>query len=115
MKSYKKPHYKQGGMKINTATRGESIETKIERIVNNKEPIKDGAPIIFTERKEGVRASHNIRTDRWEVAVDATTTIQKSYKARREEQANKRKQGQGDGKPESTQGKGDTPTENPTK
>ena len=32
----------------------ETIEEKINRIVNNKEPITDGAPIIYTERKEGV-------------------------------------------------------------
>ena len=30
---------------------GETIETKVNRIVNNGEPIKDGAPIIYTERK----------------------------------------------------------------
>lgn len=58
---------------------------KIERIVNNKEPIKDGAPLIYTERKEGVRASTNIRTDRFEVAVEGMDKVAKSYKARREE------------------------------
>ena len=66
---------------------GESIETKVNRIVNNKEPIKDGAPLIYTERKEGVRQSTNIRTDRFEVAVEAMDKVSKSYKARREEKA----------------------------
>ena len=33
---------------------GETIEQKVNRIVNNNEPITDGAPIIFTERKDGV-------------------------------------------------------------
>ena len=50
------------GLKINTSVKGEPIEQKIERIVNNKEPIGQGndtAPIIYTERKEGVRASTN--------------------------------------------------------
>ena len=50
---------------------GESIEHKVRRIVNNKEPIKDGAPLIYTERKDGVQPSYNIRTDRFEVAVEA--------------------------------------------
>lgn len=70
---------------VNNSSEGEMIETKIERIINNKEPIKDGAPIIYTERKEGIRASTNIRTDRWEIAIDTADKIQKSYQARREE------------------------------
>jgi len=69
---------------INSSVEGETIEQKMERIVNNKEPIKDGAPLVFTERKEGVRASTNIRTDRFEVAIEATTKIAGSYQARRE-------------------------------
>ena len=32
----------------------ESLEHKVKRILNNKEPIKDGAPLIYTERKDGV-------------------------------------------------------------
>lgn len=84
---------------------GESIEQKIDRIVNNKEPIKDGASLLYTERKEGIMASTNIRTDRFEIAIDATDKIHRSYKARREEKGkvvqmdNKK-----DGEPESTQG-----------
>ena len=41
---------------------GESIETKVNRIVNNGEPITDGAPIIYTERKDGVLPEYDIRT-----------------------------------------------------
>ena len=56
----------------------------MERIINNKEPIKDGAPIIYTERKHGVAPQYNIRTDRFEIALDAADSIAKSYMARRE-------------------------------
>jgi len=38
---------------------GETIEQKLVRIMNNKEPIKDGAPLIYTERKDGVQAGSN--------------------------------------------------------
>ena len=31
---------------------GEFIEEKVARVVENKEPIEDGAPIIYTERQE---------------------------------------------------------------
>ena len=64
---------------------GETIEEKVDRIVNNGEPIEDGSPQIYTERKHGVRAEHDIRTDRWEVATDAMDAVQKSAKAQREQ------------------------------
>ena len=66
------------------AVEGESIETKMERITTNREPIKDGAPIIFTERKDGVKPEYDIRTDRFEIAIDAMTAVDKSNKAKRE-------------------------------
>jgi hypothetical protein len=63
---------------------GEPIEHKIERIVSNKEPIKDGAPEIFTARDEGVLSAYNIRTDRWEIACDAMSVVEKSITAKRD-------------------------------
>ena len=39
---------------------------------------------VYTERKHGVMAEHDIRTDRWEVATDAMDAVQKSTKAQRE-------------------------------
>ena len=33
---------------------GETIETKVRRVMSNNEPIHDEAPLIYTERKEGV-------------------------------------------------------------
>lgn len=63
---------------------GERIEEKVNRITNNKEPIKDGAPQIYTDRKDGVQAQYNIKTDRWEIAIDAMTVVDKSHKAKRE-------------------------------
>lgn len=49
---------------------GESIEQKIERIINNNEPISDGAPEIFQRRNEGVDPSFNPRTDKFDLALD---------------------------------------------
>lgn len=82
--------YKQNVMSgssihINEATEGETIEMKIERVVNNNEPITDGAAIIFTERSEGVLAGYNVRTDRFEVAVDAMDKVSMTHAAKREE------------------------------
>ena len=50
---------------------GEPISRKVARISQNKEPIKDGAPIIYQEREDGIQAEYDIRTDRFEVAVEA--------------------------------------------
>lgn len=84
---YKVPKFESSRLRVNKSVVGETLEQKIERIVNNKEPIKDGAPILYTERKQGVLASTNIRTDRFEIAVEAMDKVNKSYKARREERA----------------------------
>ena len=54
---------------------GEYIEEKVRRITENGEPIEDGAPIIFTDAKDGVRPEFNPRTDRWEIAIDAMDKV----------------------------------------
>lgn len=54
---------------------GEYIEEKVRRITENGEPIEDGAPIIYTERKDGVNPAYDIRTDRWEIAQDAMEQV----------------------------------------
>ena len=60
-----------GRMESVTTYEGETIEAKVNRIVNNGEPITDGTPIIYTERKDGVLPEYDIRTDRWDIAIDA--------------------------------------------
>lgn len=57
---------------------GESIEQKVRRVVENKEPITDGAPIIYTEKKDGVLPQFNIRTDKWDIAMEAMDKVQAS-------------------------------------
>lgn len=54
---------------------GESIETKCARILQDKEPITDTAPIIYTTKEDGVLPAYNIRTDRFDVAMDAYDKI----------------------------------------
>lgn len=57
---------------------GESIEKKCARIVENKEPISDGAPMVYTEKKDGVQPQYDIRTDKWEIAQNAMDTVNKA-------------------------------------
>ena len=70
--------------KINDSVEGERIETKVFRIVRDKEPIKDGAPMIYEERGSGVNPAHNIRTDRWEIALQAMDAVSRASIAMRE-------------------------------
>lgn len=89
-------------------TEGETIEQAVQRLISNNEPVEGQAPLIYTERKDGVRAEMNIRTDRWEIAVDAMDKVAASYKARREERLQKNEEkpevktetkAEGEGKP----------------
>ena len=53
--------------------------------MENKEPIDNSRGLVYTERKDGVLPAYDIRTDRFELAVEATDKIAKSYLAKREE------------------------------
>jgi len=64
---------------------GETIEQKMRRILQNKEPIKDSAPIIYTERAEGVKPEFDIRTDRWDLATEKMDYVHRSHLAKRDE------------------------------
>ncbi len=83
--AYRKVCYELSKMTSVEKVEGETIEQKMERVVENKEPIEDGAPEIFTERKDGVMSAYNIRTDRWEIACEAMDKVAGSIQARREE------------------------------
>lgn len=84
---YKIPKRQKSQIKINNSVEGETIEKKVDRITENKEPIKDSVAMIYTERKDGVMAGYDIRTDRFEVAIDAMDKASKSIQAKREERA----------------------------
>ena len=71
---------------------GESIEEKVERIVTNNEPISDTAPMIYTEKAQGVLPAYNIRTDRFDVAIEATSKIEMARQAKRDKFAKEQEQ-----------------------
>jgi hypothetical protein len=87
---YRQNKAQQTTLNVHASYQGERIEQKIQRIVNNKEPITDGAPIIYTERKNGVEPQYNIKTDRWEIALDAMDAVSRSHTAKREMQIGER-------------------------
>lgn len=80
---YPKYHTPFSNMKGVEMTEGETIETKVRRIVEEKEPISDTAPIIYTNREAGVIAGYNIRTDRFDIALSAMDQVNKAKIATR--------------------------------
>lgn len=76
MKRTKRKHTARFG--FITTYEGETIEQKVRRIVENKEPISDGAPIVYTEKKDGILPQYNIRTDKWDIALEAMDKVQAS-------------------------------------
>ena len=67
----KKTKYTPSYMGSVESFEGESIEKKVSKLIENNEPITDGAPIIFTEKKDGVLPQYDIRTDKWDIAQSA--------------------------------------------
>lgn len=57
---------------------GERLERKIERMTENNEPIGETAPLIYTPRKDGVIAAYDVRTDKWDIALDAMSKVNKT-------------------------------------
>lgn len=84
---------------------GKSLEEKVYEAVNSKAPIEAVAPMVYTERKEGVRPETNIRTDRFEIAQEAMTNIAAGIRVRRAKRMTEEVD-----KPAS--GSGDTTTQN---
>lgn len=82
---YRKNTIKITTLKHNKAYEGETLEVKIQRLVSNKEPLTEGVDLVYTERKEGVQAAYDIRTDRWEVAVEAMDKITQQKYLKREQ------------------------------
>ena len=54
---------------------GESIVIKVRRILDENEPLTDGAPLIYTPKADGVRPEFDIRTDKWQIAINAMDRV----------------------------------------
>lgn len=77
----------------NNLFEGDSLEREIERLTTEKTPIESVSPPIYTENKDGVLPQHDIRTDRWEVALEAMDSVAASYRAKRDDYIKKKEEG----------------------
>ncbi len=64
----------------NLTYQAEPREVKLRKIISGESSnMEDGVfPTIYTEKKDGVLPEHDIRTDRFEVAIDAIDKINQS-------------------------------------
>lgn len=64
----------------NITYQAEPREVKLRKIINGESnDMEDGVfPTIYTEKKNGVQPEFDIRTDRFEVAIDAIDKINQS-------------------------------------
>lgn len=60
---------------IEMTEKGETLIKKIQRILDENEPLTDGAPMIYTPKEAGVREDCNVRTDKWSLAMNAMDRV----------------------------------------
>lgn len=75
--------YPHSRIQTEVAREGQSIEEYLRKALAGKEPIKATAKVTYNDRKDGVLPQHDIRTDRFEVALMATDKIHASSFAAR--------------------------------
>lgn len=101
-KTYKQNPIHRSVMKSVKRTEGMTMEMMVGRFLNNQIDVEQTQPIVYTERKDGVMAGYDIRTDRFDIAIDAMDKSAKSMTAKRETKLNVVKEE--DGKPDSIEG-----------
>lgn len=69
----------------NESVEGEMLETELKRIIAEGQPIENVSPQIYTERKDGIQPLYDIRTDRFELAVEAMDKVSATHLAKRQE------------------------------
>lgn len=68
----------------NETSEGKSIETMLKNKAEGENIEVGGKTLLYTERKEGVVPLTNIRTDRFELAMGALDTVERSRIAKRD-------------------------------
>lgn len=88
-----------GMIKMNET--GETLIKKCQRILDESEPLTDGAPMIYTPKQAGVREDCNVRTDKWALAMNAMDRVNNyklnEYLKKGEAEAPKKAEGQTEG------------------
>lgn len=70
------------GYSINQTYEAEGLEMKIRRMMEGKEGIEDAVPLVYTDKKDGVLPAYDIRTDRFEIALNAMDKMRQAEVAK---------------------------------
>lgn len=112
---YAKVKYPKTDLRKYEVTEGETIEQKIERMLNNKEPITgDGNERMFQTRAEGIDPITDIRSDRFDMALDMTDKLAADKLAKRQKLMDESKN-KANGETKSADGQGTDPVGSETK
>lgn len=86
---YRKNNTRKSSFDVNGSVEGEYLFQSLKRKLDNSEKISSEVTLIYTDKKDGVLAGYNIRTDKWEIALDGIDKIQRSREARGDANLNK--------------------------
>lgn len=62
---------------------GQSLEEFLRKAMKGNEPIQATAKVTYNDRKDGVLPQHDIRTDRFDLALQATDKLHATQAAAR--------------------------------
>lgn len=74
----------KGKINVSNTSQGETIETKVRRIIANNEPIKNEFEMIYQKESYYVNPDCDPRTDSREVAIMAMDKANMARKAKRD-------------------------------
>lgn len=77
--------FNKTNFEINESVEGRSIEEKMRETTLNGQPIDSAAPLLYTDRKDGVLPEYDIRTDRWSIAQATVDKVVRSQIAKSQE------------------------------
>ena len=69
-------------LKADAVYEAEGLEVKLRRVTETNEPLAGDIPIVYTKKTDGVLPAFDIRTDRFEIAREAMSKVQKSEMAK---------------------------------
>lgn len=81
---------------LNQSYEAETMIKKLQKAMDSKTPLDEAAPIVYTNKKDGVMPAYDIRTDRFEVARMATEKMA-AYEAAKTENLPKTENSKTDG------------------
>lgn len=96
----RKTKFNKRNIQVNESFEGETIETKMCKIFQGTDSFDNISPEIYTLRKDGVRPEYNIRTDKWDVALEGTAQATNKWREQRKERLAAAEKIAKEGKPE---------------